>query len=160
MNVKQLSDTLQELHAILAATNAKGQARDVAAFMKLFEGAEEKEVSVFLDELKARLQLRAAPASEIALLPDQRVVAIYSQLLRNAGTDKPAFDAAFSQLKKDKAIDRAEAEAIAYEYIGFPDGRRSWPHRAAALQAIEDWFMDLAYDAVKSIQLDKARYVG
>lgn len=160
MQVKELRAVLEELRGILAAANAKSQSKDIATFLALFDGADEAPVDQFLRDLEQRLEVPEAVQTVPVKLPDRAVVVRHVTALRAADTDKGAFDAAFAQLKRDADIDKAEAEAIAFEYIGYADGRRAWPSKKSAMQAIEDWFKRLAYDAVRAVQLDKARYVG
>lgn len=160
VDVKELRIVLEELQGILSATNVRGASKDVASFLKLFNGHDDETVEQFLRDLESRLHERAEPPVALPKKPDEFVVGRYVRMLGDAGTDESAFDAAFAMLSADKAVGKVEAEAIAFEYIGYAGGRRTWPNRKPALQAIEDWFKHIAYEAVKMIQLDKARYTG
>lgn len=157
MNVKELRAVLEDLESILASANAKSQSKDTAAFIKLLDGADEQPVEQFLQELESRLQQDPGPVGPVV---DPSLVDRYVKLLRDSGTDHVAFDAVFGQLVKDRAVDKPGIEAIAFAYIGYADGRRNWPSRKAALDAIEEWFRRIVFDAAKSVQLEKARYAG
>jgi len=160
VNVKELRKVLEELQEILAAANARQPSKDVATFLKLFDGHEDETVSRFLSDLEARLKARTAPARSEPRAADRIVVARYTSALREAGIDEPLFRRVFDQIGADKAVQKPEADAIAFDYIGYGGGRSRWPNRKAALTAIEDWFKHQAYEAVKMIQLEKARYAG
>ena len=158
MNVKDLRIVLEELHGILAATNAKPQSKDIAAFLGLLEGADDQPVEQFLQELEARLAERSVAVTPASVLANEQVVMRHVSALKAADADKAAFDAALQSIRRDQDIDKVEAEAIAFHYIGYDDGRTTWPNKKAALQAIEDWFKRLAFDAVRANSLAKARY--
>lgn len=70
----------------------------------------------------------------------------YVQRLRAAGTDKSAFDRVFDELRGDKMVRKAEADAIAHAYTG---GRAEWPTKRKAFEAIAKWFRGLAFDQTK-----------
>jgi hypothetical protein len=86
-------------------------------------------------------------------LSSQILVDQYIQKLDSVGTNSNDFDAVFSEIQRDKSIRKPEADAIAAAYT---KGRRTWPTKREAFEAIETTFRDRAYQAVKMMQVDKA----
>lgn len=146
MNVRDLRKVLEDLSRILSASNARPASRDVASLGELLERHDGEPAEQFLQHLEGRL--------------NEPPVTRYSRLLREAGSNKSAFDAVFSMLTSDKEISKTDAAEIAFLYIGYSEGRSSWPNKKAALQAIQDWFKHIAYESVKAGRVEKARYAG
>ena len=153
MNVKELREVLEEAEGILVAAGAKGPSKDFRTFLELFKGHDDRPVAEFLAELRGRLSGPQRPPEVQPTGPDEEVVAYYVQQLHGAGTAQHVFDRVYADLLNDRRVGKAEADAIAHRYTG---GRDKWPKKNEALRAIENWFTQGAYQAVKMKQVDKA----
>jgi hypothetical protein len=152
MNVRQLREALEEAAGIFAASGAKSQKEKIEAFLEIFHGHDDEEVAEFLAGLRQRLSQPDTPVERPRKQPDELIVERYVQRLRDTGTDKTAFDAVFAELSKDKALGKEEAEAIARQYAD----SRARLDKKGALKEIKTRFSELAYQAVKMMQVDKA----
>jgi hypothetical protein len=150
MNVGELRRALEEAESILAA--AKTPTKDLRAFLEVFADRDHEDIDVFFDELRRRLSIATDAADTHQRVPDTALIERYVRGLNDAGTDKASFATLYAQLKKDRAVQKEEADAIAHQFTG---GRRNWPSRGEALAAVQDWFDHKAYQAVKMLQVDK-----
>jgi hypothetical protein len=73
--------------------------------------------------------------------------------LLKAGTDKAAFDAAFSDLSADKSVTKDHANDIARDYT---ESKVNFPTRSAALKEIQTSFKERHYEQTKMVGVDKA----
>jgi hypothetical protein len=153
MNVKELREVLEEAEGILSAAGAKTSSKDFRTFVDLFKGHDDRPVAEFLAELRGRLNGRQPQSQVQPKAADEGVVAHYLKRLRDAGTDKSAFDRVHADLSNDSRVGKSEADAIAHSYT---DGRERWPSKSEALSAIADAFAYEAYQAVKMKRVDKA----
>jgi hypothetical protein len=115
-------------------------------------------VAEFLAELRGRLNGRQIPQETQIKRPDDKrrdeeIVGSYVQRLHEAATAKQMFDRVYTDLSTDRKVGKNEADAIAHLYTG---GRERWPTKGEALTAIQDWFTQKAYQAVKMKQVDSA----
>ena len=152
MNVRQLREALEEAAGIFAASGAKAQKDKIEAFLEIFRGHDEEAVSEFLVGLRQRLSKPDTPVETPRNQPDELIVERYVQRLRDAGADKTAFDGVFTDLSKDKAVRKEEAEAIARQYAD----SRTRLDKKGALKEIKTRFTERAYQEAKMIQVDKA----
>lgn len=167
MTIKLVRDAIQDIGDVLLAAGAKPQSKDLAALHAALEGSDHKSVSEFFAELRQRLEQPKAAGRRSAgtadkpatarrgasTAADQATVDGYVHRLRHAGIDETEFHAVFAELKKSKAVRKAEADAIAAAYTG---GRSKWPSKTAAFGAVDSAFRERAYQAVKLQQVDKA----
>ena len=92
------------------------------------------------------------PSGKPARKDDDLIVERYVQRLRNAGTDKIAFDSVFAELSEDGAVGKEEADAIAHQYT---EGRAHWPKKGDALKEIKTRFSERAYQALKMTRVSR-----
>lgn len=144
MNVGKLQRALAAIRELLEAAGTRAPAKDLARLEELTAGREHQELGAFLDELGADLQ---SPSSE-------SVVQKHIARLKAAGTDEAKFADALELLSTDRLVKKAEADQIAFGYIG---GRAKWSSRTAALAAIEKEFVALRYNASKLKEVARAR---
>ena len=145
MNVKSLRAAIGSIADILA-TSGRPQRPTLQTIMQLFDGHEEESLEEFLAGLRHRLARRLPTGKRTTPELDKIAVAQYVRRLREASTDPTAFESAFADLSKDKAIRKAEANAIARAYTG---GRPEWPTKQKALEAITTWFNTIAFNEAK-----------
>jgi hypothetical protein len=151
MNVGELKRALEEAQDILSAAGAKTAGKDLNSFLQIFAGREHEDINVFFDELR-RLLSTASERRATSKVPDTDRVNHYVTSLESAGTDKAAFSSIYSELTKDKALSKEDADAIAHRFTG---GRATWPSKGDALLAVKQWFDHKAYQAVKMQQVDR-----
>jgi hypothetical protein len=145
VNVKSLRAAICSIADILA-TSGRPQRPTLQTVMRLFEGHEEESLEEFLAGLRHRLARRLPTGRRAIQALDQIVVAQYVRRLQEAGTDPTVFESVFDDLSKDKAVRKAEANAIAQAYTG---GRPQWPSRQKALEAVTTWFGTIAFNETK-----------
>jgi hypothetical protein len=145
VNVKSLRAAIRSIADILA-TSGRPQRPTLQTVMRLFDGHEEESLEEFLASLRHRLARRLPTGRRAIQALDQTAVAQYVHRLREAGTDPAAFKSVFGDLSKDKAIRKAEANAIAQAYTS---GRPEWPTKQKALEAIATWFSMTAFNETK-----------
>jgi hypothetical protein len=151
MNVGELKRAIEEAESILSA--AKAPVKDLRTFLKIFEGREHEDIDVFFNELRSRLNAASSGSkATVAREPDQTVVQSYVDKLRAAVSSEPTFSGALTEMGADTRVQKEEIDLIAHTLTA---GRTSWPSKAEAVKAIRDWFTDEAYQAAKSVQVDK-----
>lgn len=135
MKVADLRNVLGEIEDIYAAAGAKGPADDLAELINLFDGPEDAEVSAVLEELRS-LYDAPKPDADATEPSDLNAAVVERHLARLASLpDDGSQDAdTVNRLRDDKAVGKAEANAIQAAFIG---GRAAWPSRKAAIDAIE-----------------------
>ena len=143
MNVKELREAIGEIQDICEAAGAAKAAADLDELTQMFDGHEDQPVEDFL----AHLRSLYAPASSGQSASknddaDSSVVEGYVARLKEAGTDRKAFERIFEVMTSDPQVRKAEANAIQHAYIG---GREAWPTKKAALKAVEKWFFGSRY---------------
>jgi hypothetical protein len=143
VNVKSLREAIRAVADCLKALGTKPRSQTLQAVDHLLEGHDDESLDEFLAGLQHRPKEPKLPCSSTA---NKATVLSYVQRLRAAGTDKTAFERVFDQLTRDKAVRKAEADAIAHAYTG---GRAEWPTKRMALEAIARWFSGLAFDQTK-----------
>jgi hypothetical protein len=141
MSVKRLRAAIDEITSIFSAAGANTQSKTFNALSKLLEGNDDKSIREFFASLNKK------PLSGQALIQH------YVSKLESPGTDELAFAGIFSELRSNKSIKKAEADAIA---AGYTKGRSKWRAKADAIKAIETTFRERAYQAVKMRQVEKA----
>ncbi len=135
MIVKKLIDAITGLGGILQAAGSNQAAEDVRSLRKVLPEDAQTDARHALADLRELLERAQTD-----------LVDAYSKRLQDAGTDESAFDTVCGDLNKDKAIGKDEANAIAHQYTG---GRKKWPSRKAALDAIRKKFTERAYQEGK-----------
>jgi hypothetical protein len=143
MNVKELRDAIGEIQDLCEAAGASKAAADFEQLTGLFDGFEEESVEAFLTHLRSLYVAETEkPMGSKDTAADASVVESYVSRLKEAGTDKTAFEKLFPVLSADPQVRKAEANAIQHGYIG---GREAWATKKAALKAIEKWFYGRRY---------------
>ncbi len=135
MIVKKLLDSLTGIASLLDAAGSKKVAADVRSSTQLFPSKTGGNADHALAELRELLSQEKAT-----------LVSAYVARLGEAGTEDAAFNAVYADLSADKMIGKDEADAIAHAYTG---GRKSWPSRKAAVDAIRKKFVERAYQESK-----------
>lgn len=145
MHVKKLLDALEGIAAIVEAAGAKSAAKDIRAVKQLFDQGKDRSAESALNELGQILD------SETGLIR-----ANYVNRLLEAGTIKSKFDVVCGALDKDKSVDKKLADTIADGYLNKDrEGRKSWPNRKAAIDAIRRKFEERAYQEGKMRIVEK-----
>ena len=121
----------------------KPRASDFAELQALFDGYDDQSVGDFLEELR-RLYV-TPPKKKSTRAPrklNQGLIDRYVEALEEAGTDRAKFDPIFEELSTDKVIHKDEMNAIQHRYV---KGRKAWASRKAALEAIQNSFLESRY---------------
>ena len=150
MKVSELRVVLDDLQVIYAAAGAKSQAGDVKSVLDLFDGFDDVDVDAFLAELREEI----SPSTEsVDVTPGRAdVVESFVRRLLQAGTDRAAFEAVWSELACHSSVTKSEMDSIAHRFTG---GRRSWGTRKLAHDAIKVRFVERSYQAGKMKLLEK-----
>ncbi len=141
MSVKRLRAAVDEIASIFSAVGAKAHSKSFNALSELLEGHDDRSIAEFFASLNKKP------------LTGQALIQQYVSRLESAGTDELAFGGIFSELRSNKSIKKAEADAIA---AGYTKGRSKWRTKTDAIKAIETTFRERAYQAVKMRQVEKA----
>jgi ABC-type oligopeptide transport system ATPase subunit len=152
-DVKLMRESLAKVARVLEAAGKKTQTKAVQSVIELLAGHDAESIPTFLETLQEQLEhepeRRAAPPKDLRAATIEQ----YVRQLRAAGTDKSTFDTVFARLSKDKAVRKAEADAIAQAYAG---GRARWPKKGDAIAAIRVHFDGQAHNDVKMRKVRKA----
>jgi hypothetical protein len=135
MIVKKLIESLFGIASVLDAAGSKKVATDVRSAVKLVSADPDADAHMALAELRQILSQEKAS-----------LAADYVLLLNEAGTDEATFGDVHARLSADKLIGKDEADAVAHRYTG---GRKQWPSRKAAVDAIRKKFVERAYQESK-----------
>ena len=142
MKTKKLLDTIDDLSSVVEAAGAKKAAAGLRSLKALFSSSKaDQEASDVLSDLRALMDEGTVVVSDS-----------YLKRLSDAGTDQAAFNAAYGELQNDKRVDKSSANMIAHQYT---KGRRAWPSRKAALEAIRKKFVERAYQEGKMRIVEK-----
>lgn len=121
--VAQLKDALDSLQSFCQAAGAKTAEKDLRALADALEahGAQPLEafsayIQAWLSEATAKPKGRSKTAATKSATSNEEAIASYSAALRNAGTDRAAFEAAVAALKADKAMKAPAVAEIARRY--------------------------------------------
>jgi hypothetical protein len=144
MSVKRLRAAIDQIASILQSAGAGNQSKNFSALSSLLEGNDEKSLPEFFAVL-------SAPTVPATVSGDG--INRYIRRIEEAGTDEVGFSFVMSELLKDKAIRKADVDAIA---SGYTKGRSKWPTKRDGIKAIEATFRERAYQAVKMRQVEKA----
>ena len=119
MKVGSLQRILQRLVDIYGAGGASKEAKDVKLVIEALESHGDKSVEEFVTETQQEIKASVTRKKKDL---DLSAVTQHSERLLKAGTDKSAFDAAFSLLETDKAVSKSEIVEIANVYLNRPSG--------------------------------------
>jgi hypothetical protein len=117
--VAGLQATLRSMLEFCEAAGAKLAAKDLRALSDALEAHAAESLNVFCAQADAWL---AAPKPKgrgkgaAKKSPDEAAITSYVAHLRDAGTDRTAFEAALARLKADKSLKAAEVAEIARRY--------------------------------------------
>jgi hypothetical protein len=117
--VAGLQATLRSMLEFCEAAGAKPAAKDIKALSDSLEAHAAESLNVFCAQADAWL---AAPKPKgrgkgaAKKSPNEEAIASYLESLRDAGTDRTAFEAALAKLKADKSLKAAEVAEIARRY--------------------------------------------
>jgi len=153
VNVKSLREAIGDIADVLAASGKGPRAQTLHAVLNLLEGHDDESLAQFLIGLPQRLSRQRRATGAQVNEPNPTTVAQYVRRLRETGTDRHAFDAVLYQLSTDRAVRKAEANAIAQAYTG---GRPAWSTRRQALDAVKRWFGANAFNETKMRQVESA----
>lgn len=143
MNLKRLRDIIADVAGIVGASGARQSAEDVRALTQALDGPDERAADEAIDELESLI------SQEERLRREAHI-----KRLLEAGTDKSSFEAVFAELKNDRRVLKEDADAIAHAYT---KGRKKWPSRKAALDAIRKKFVERAYQESKMRIVEKSK---
>jgi len=117
--VAGLRATLRRMLEFCEAAGAKTAAKDIRALSDSLEAHAAESLNVFCAQADAWL---AAPKPKgrgkgaAKKGPNEEAITSYVDSLRDAGTDRTAFEAALARLKADKSLKSAEVAEIARRY--------------------------------------------
>jgi hypothetical protein len=117
--VAGLQTTLRSMLEFCEAAGAKPAAKDIKALSDSLQAHAAESLNVFCAQADAWL---AAPKPKgrgkgvARKSPNEAAIASYLESLRDAGTDRTAFEAALAKLKADKSLKSAEVAEIARRY--------------------------------------------
>lgn len=122
--VAQLRAVLDGLHAFSVAAGAKAAATDLKIFSDMLRPYADSAVTAFCAGMSAKLSAASAKPKgrKKAAAPKPRgasneaAIRQYIAELRDAGTDRPSFDAVFGRLTADKSLKAADVGEIARAY--------------------------------------------
>lgn len=150
MEVRELCEILEQLRIMHDSEGAKTQARDFQKVLDILDGHEDETVVEFVQNTR---QLLAAPTpSRKKNQVDEVNVRRYIESLKNTGSDRPAFEAAFNSLKNDSKMRKAELVEVARGYTGY---EMSYKTRKHALDDIRAKFTEIARQEARSSIIDK-----
>ncbi|MEO1650872.1 MAG: hypothetical protein AAFR60_07805 [Pseudomonadota bacterium] len=138
MKVSELKAIIDEVEELLAAAAATKPAEDFAALSELLSEAEDLSVDEFLAELRAAYAPKPRKsANDNAPGVNDVIVRKYTERLSSMKgvQDEGAVGALIDDLRGDKRVSKADANAIQHRFIG---GREAWPSKKAAVDAIVD----------------------
>jgi hypothetical protein len=117
--VAGLQATLRSMLEFCEAAGAKPAAKDIRALSDSLQAHAAESLNVFCAQADAWL---AAPKPKgrgkgaTKKSPDEAAITSYLESLRDAGTDRIAFEATLAKLKADKSMKSAEVAEIAHRY--------------------------------------------
>jgi hypothetical protein len=121
--VAQLTSVLDSLQSFCQAAGAKTAEKDLKALADALEAHADEpleacsaHVQAWLTEAAARPKGRAKTMAAKSAAANAEVIASYLAVLRNAGTDRAAFEAALATLKADKSVKAAALGELARRY--------------------------------------------
>jgi ABC-type oligopeptide transport system ATPase subunit len=152
-DVRLVRESLEKVARLLDTAGKKTQAKAVQSVIELLVGHDSESIPTFLKALQEQLERK--PEKKAAPSKDLRTETIeqYVRQLHESGTDKSAFDSVFARLSKDKAVRKAEADAVAHAYGG---GGARWPKKQDAFAAIRAHFDTMLHSETKIRQVRKA----
>jgi hypothetical protein len=152
-DVRLMRESLEKVARVLEAAGKKTQTKAVQNVIELLAGHDSESIPTFLKTLQEQLERK--PEKKTAPPKELRTETIeqYVRQLRAAGIDKSAFESVLARLSKDKAVRKAEADAIAQAYTG---GGARWPKKQDAFAAIRAHFDTLVHSEVKIREVRKA----
>lgn len=152
-DVRLMRESLEKVARVLETAGKKTQTKAVQSVIELLAGHDTESIPTFLKTLQEQLERK--PEKKAGLPKDLRTetIELHVRQLRAAGSDKSAFETLFARLSKDKAVRKAEADAIAQAYVG---RRGRWPKKQDAIAAIRAHFDGHAHDDAKMRQVRKA----
>jgi hypothetical protein len=115
--VAGLQATLRSMLEFCEAAGAKTAAKDIKALSDALKAHAAESLNVFCAQADAWLAApkpRGKGAAKKA--PDEAAITSYVESLRDAGTDRTAFEATLAKLKADKSLKSAEVAEIARRY--------------------------------------------
>jgi hypothetical protein len=121
--VAQLKGALDSLRSFCQVSGAKTAEKDLMALAGVLGAhaalpveAFSAHVQVWLSEAAAKPKGRSKATATKSATSNEEAVASYSAALRNAGTDRAAFETALATLKADKTMKSAAVAEIARRY--------------------------------------------
>jgi len=122
--VAGLQATLRSMLEFCEAAGAKTAAKDIRALADSMDAHAAESLNVFCAQADAWFAApkptgRGKGGAESGAAkkgPNEAVITAYLESLRNAGTDRMAFEAALAKLKADKSMKSAEVAEIARRY--------------------------------------------
>jgi len=119
--VADLRATLRSMLEFCEAAGAKPAAKDIRALSDSLQAHAAESLNVFCAQADAWLAApkptgRGKGGAKKSAAPNEEAVASHLASLRDAGTDRAAFDGALARLKADKSLKSAEVAEIARRY--------------------------------------------
>jgi hypothetical protein len=120
--VAQLTSVLDMLRSFCRAAGAKSADTDLKALADALQARADEPLEAFSDHMQAWLS-EAGPktkgrskATAKGATSDEETIALHLAMLRNAGIDRVAFEAALATLKADKSLKSGAVAEIARRY--------------------------------------------
>jgi hypothetical protein len=121
--VAQLTSVLDMLRSFCQAAGAKAAEKDLKALADALEARAAQPLEAFSDHVQAWLSEAAAKArgrgkstATKSAASNEETIASHLAALRNAGTDRSVFEAAFAAFKADKSLKSPAVAEIARRY--------------------------------------------
>jgi hypothetical protein len=121
--VAYLKGVLDSLRSFCQAAGAKTAEKDLKALVDVLDAHAAPPVAAFATHLQAWLSEaatkpkgRSKTTATKSTASSEEAIASYSAMLRNAGTDRAAFEAVLATLKSDKSVKSATLAEIARRY--------------------------------------------
>jgi hypothetical protein len=144
MKIGELTVILDRVRQLYFSAGAKGPAKEFSTLAEALRPHADKSVDIFvatiersLSQTKAKPKGRTKASAPNKPLNEDAIRRHVSQL-RQAGTERVAFDRALDELKADKALKLADFAAIARQYS---DSVTKYKSTASALQDISKAFI-------------------
>jgi hypothetical protein len=121
--VAQLKGVLASLESFCHATGAKPAEKDLRVLIDVLDAHSAEPLASFATHVQAWLSEAAAKpkglsktAATKSAMANEAAIASYLTALRNAGTDRAAFEAVLARLKTDKSVKSAALSELARRY--------------------------------------------
>jgi enamine deaminase RidA (YjgF/YER057c/UK114 family) len=121
--VAQLRGALDRLQSLCQAAGAKTAEKDLKALVDVLEAHAAQPVAAFathvqawLSEAASKPKARSKATATKSAMSNEEAIASYLAALRNAGTDRSAFEVVLATLKADKSVKSAALGELARRF--------------------------------------------